>query len=94
MTAMGGYNAFLATTLPPEHRIYDPAAESVESATSTFLTAFPRGFAIEVLDVYSGPPMGVFKFRLGLHGGPVQGPPSARLSHRVLRRPCLPRKFI
>ncbi|VAH11565.1 unnamed protein product [Triticum turgidum subsp. durum] len=27
---MGGYNAFLATTLPPEHRIYDPDAESVD----------------------------------------------------------------
>ena len=29
VTAMGGYNAFLATTLPPEHRIYDPDAESL-----------------------------------------------------------------
>ncbi|KAF6986735.1 hypothetical protein CFC21_004457 [Triticum aestivum] len=73
VTAMGGYNAFLATTLPPEHRIYDPDAESVESATSTFLTAFPRGFAIEVLDVYSGPPNpGIaFKFR---HWGYMEGP--------------------
>ncbi|XP_044963474.1 pathogen-related protein isoform X1 [Hordeum vulgare subsp. vulgare] len=71
--AMGGYNAFLATTLPPEHRIYDPEAESVESATSTFLTAFPRGFAIEVLDVYSGPPAPriAFKFR---HWGYMEGP--------------------
>ena len=70
-TAIGGYNAFLATKLPPEHRIYDPDAETVESATSTFLTAFPRGFAIEVLDVYSGPPMGVFKFR---HWGYMERP--------------------
>ncbi|KAI5020743.1 hypothetical protein ZWY2020_045631 [Hordeum vulgare] len=71
--AMGGYNAFLATTLPPEHRIYDPEAESVESATSTFLTAFPRGFAIEVLDVYSSPPAPriAFKFR---HWGYMEGP--------------------
>uniref|UniRef100_M8CF57 Pathogen-related protein n=1 Tax=Aegilops tauschii TaxID=37682 RepID=M8CF57_AEGTA len=69
--AIGGYNAFLATTLPPEHRIYDPDKESVESATSTFLTAFPRGFAIEVLDVYSGPPRIAFKFR---HWGYMEGP--------------------
>ncbi|EMS61562.1 hypothetical protein TRIUR3_07764 [Triticum urartu] len=70
---MGGYNAFLATTLPPEHRIYDPDAETVESATATFLTAFPRGFAIEVLDVYSGPPNPriAFKFR---HWGHMEGP--------------------
>ncbi|KAI4964364.1 hypothetical protein ZWY2020_005886 [Hordeum vulgare] len=69
--AMGGYNAFLETTLPPEHRIYDPEAESVESATSMFLTAFPRGFAIEVLDVYSGPPRGPFKGHPP-HGGRVE----------------------
>ncbi|KAM3413250.1 hypothetical protein ACQJBY_004431 [Aegilops geniculata] len=70
---MGGYNAFLATALPPEHRIYDPDAESAESATSTFLTALPRGFAIEVLDVYSGPPSPriAFKFR---HWGYMEGP--------------------
>ncbi|XP_020158973.1 pathogen-related protein [Aegilops tauschii subsp. strangulata] len=71
LMAIGGYNAFLATTLPPEHRIYDPDKESVESATSTFLTAFPRGFAIEVLDVYSGPPRIAFKFR---HWGYMEGP--------------------
>ncbi|KAE8819872.1 pathogen-related protein-like [Hordeum vulgare] len=47
-TAIGGYNAFLATKLPPEHRIYDPNKETVDSSMSMFLTAFPRGFAIEV----------------------------------------------
>jgi hypothetical protein len=71
ISAIGGYNAFLATTLPPEHRIYDPEKESVESGMSTFLTAFPRGFAIEVLDVYSGPPRIAFKFR---HWGYMEGP--------------------
>jgi hypothetical protein len=69
--AIGGYNAFLATKLPAEHRIYDPEKETVESAMSTFLTAFPRGFAIEVLDVYSGPPRIAFKFR---HWGYMEGP--------------------
>ncbi|XP_048551694.1 pathogen-related protein-like [Triticum urartu] len=38
---------------------------------STFLTAFPRGFAIEVLDVYGGPPRVAFKFR---HWGYMEGP--------------------
>jgi hypothetical protein len=61
VTAIGGYNAFLRTTLPPEHRIYDPDKETLESGMATFLTAFPRGFAIEVLDVYSGPPRIAFK---------------------------------
>ncbi|VAH75525.1 unnamed protein product [Triticum turgidum subsp. durum] len=70
-TAIGGYNAFLATKLPPEHRIYDPDEETVDSGMSTFLTAFPRGFAIEVLDVYSGPPRVAFKFR---HWGYMEGP--------------------
>ncbi|KQK03580.1 pathogen-related protein [Brachypodium distachyon] len=69
--AIGGYNAFLATTLPPEYRIYDPEKETEESGMSTFLTAFPRGFAIEVLDVYSGPPKVTFKFR---HWGYMEGP--------------------
>ncbi|WVZ71827.1 hypothetical protein U9M48_020362 [Paspalum notatum var. saurae] len=69
--AIGGYNNFLRTTLPPEHRIYDPDKETLESSMATFLTAFPRGFAIEVLDVYSGPPKIAFKFR---HWGYMEGP--------------------
>jgi hypothetical protein len=69
-TAIGGYNALLATTLPPEHRIYDPDRETDESGMSTCLTAFPRGFAIEVLQVYSGPPRIAFKFR---HWGYMEG---------------------
>ncbi|TVU22382.1 hypothetical protein EJB05_32073, partial [Eragrostis curvula] len=69
--SIGGYNAFLQTTLPPEHRIYDPDTETLESSMATFLTAFPRGFTIEVLDVYSGPPKIAFKFR---HWGYMEGP--------------------
>lgn len=69
--AIGGYNAFLRTKLPPEHRIFDPDEETLDSAMATFLTAFPRGFAIEVLDVYSGPPRIAFKFR---HWGYMEGP--------------------
>ncbi|KAM3297415.1 hypothetical protein ACQJBY_039347 [Aegilops geniculata] len=71
-TATGGYNAFLATNLPLEHRIYDPDTETFDSGMETFLTAFPRGFAIEVLDVYcDGPPRVAFKFR---HWGYMEGP--------------------
>jgi len=69
--AIGGYNNFLRTKLPPEHRIFDPDEETPDSAMATFLTAFPRGFAIEVLDVYSGPPRIAFKFR---HWGYMEGP--------------------
>ncbi|XP_044975633.1 pathogen-related protein-like [Hordeum vulgare subsp. vulgare] len=75
-TAIGGYNAFLATKLPPEHRIYDPNKETVDSSMSMFLTAFPRGFAIEVLDVYSGPPKGCLQVpALGYMEGPFKGHP-------------------
>lgn len=76
--AIGGYNNFLRTKLPPEHRIYDPDSETVESAMATFTTAFPRGFAIEVLDVYSGPPRIAFKFR---HWGYMEGPFKGHLPH-------------
>ncbi|CAO2174200.1 unnamed protein product [Urochloa humidicola] len=69
--AIGGYNNFLRTKLPPEHRIYDPDQETPDTAMDTFLTAFPRGFAIEVLEVYSGPPKIAFKFR---HWGYMEGP--------------------
>ncbi|XP_073008868.1 pathogen-related protein-like [Typha latifolia] len=67
----GSYNAFLQTSLPPELRIFDPAQESTESSQSTFTTVFPRGFALEVLQVYSGPPAISYKFR---HWGYMEGP--------------------
>ncbi|XP_072999223.1 pathogen-related protein-like [Typha latifolia] len=67
----GGYNAFLQTSLPPKLRIFDPAQESTESSQSAFTTAFPRGFVLEVLQVYSGPPAITYKFR---HWGYMEGP--------------------
>ncbi|CAN1234874.1 Pathogen-related protein, partial [Linum perenne] len=67
----GGYNAFLQTSLPEELRGYNPAEETVESAHLAFTTTFPRGFALEVLQVYSGPPSIVYKFR---HWGYMEGP--------------------
>ncbi|GLU07050.1 hypothetical protein SLE2022_240280 [Rubroshorea leprosula] len=67
----GGYNSFMQTSLPEKLRGYDPAEETVDSAHVAFTTAFPRGFALEVLQVYSGPPVIVYKFR---HWAYMEGP--------------------
>ncbi|KAI5589361.1 hypothetical protein POPTR_005G188300v4 [Populus trichocarpa] len=67
----GGYNTFLQTTLPEKFRAYNPDEETVDSAQVAFTTVFPRGFALEVLQVYSGPPVIVYKFR---HWGYMEGP--------------------
>lgn len=67
----GGYNAFMQTSLPEEMRSYDPTKETKESGHTTFTTAFPRGFAFEVLQVYSGPPVIAYKFR---HWAYMEGP--------------------
>ncbi|MBA0816085.1 hypothetical protein Gohar_000783, partial [Gossypium harknessii] len=52
----GGYNSFMQTTLPENLRGYNPAQETEHSSHLAFTTAFPRGFALEVIQVYSGPP--------------------------------------
>ncbi|GLU07049.1 hypothetical protein SLE2022_240270 [Rubroshorea leprosula] len=67
----GGYNNFMQTSLPEKLRGYNPAEETVDSAHVAFTTAFPRGFALEVLQVYSGPPVIVYKFR---HWAYMEGP--------------------
>ncbi|XP_021898622.1 pathogen-related protein-like [Carica papaya] len=67
----GGYNAFLQTSLPEKLRIYNPAEETADSSHILFRTTFPRGFALEVVQVYSGPPVIVYKFR---HWGYMEGP--------------------
>lgn len=67
----GSYNMFLQTSLPEKLRLYDPDEESRESSMEAFLTTFPRGFAIEILEVYSGPPVIAYKFR---HWGVMEGP--------------------
>ncbi|GKV31033.1 hypothetical protein SLEP1_g39776 [Rubroshorea leprosula] len=67
----GGYNSFMQTSLPEKLRGYNPAEETVDSAHVAFTTAFPRGFALEVLQVYSGPPVIVYKFR---HWAYMEGP--------------------
>ncbi|XP_059280113.1 pathogen-related protein-like [Lycium ferocissimum] len=67
----GGYNTFLQTSLPENLRVYNPDEETFESSQRVFRSIFIRGFAIEVLHVYSGPPEIVYKFR---HWGHMEGP--------------------
>ena len=66
----GGYNPHLQTSLPEHLRIYKPAEETFDSSHRAFTTTFPRGFALEVLQVYCGPPEIVSKFR---HWGFMEG---------------------
>ncbi|XXG60814.1 hypothetical protein AAC387_Pa04g2632 [Persea americana] len=68
---VGGYKALLQTSLPESLRAYNPAVETFESSHEAFTTAFPRGFALEILEVYSGPPTIVYKFR---HWSFMEGP--------------------
>ncbi|XP_059280112.1 pathogen-related protein-like [Lycium ferocissimum] len=67
----GSYNIFLQTSLPENVRLYNPDEETFESSQKVFRSIFLRGFAIEILHVYSGPPEIVYKFR---HWGYMEGP--------------------
>ncbi|XP_074584076.1 pathogen-related protein-like [Curcuma longa] len=67
----GSYNAFLQTDLPKKLRIYDPEEETRDTSSREFLTTFPRGFAVEILQVYSGPPVVAYRFR---HWSYMDGP--------------------
>lgn len=72
---LGSYNALLKSSLPEEYQTYYKAnEESFESSHDEFSLAFPRGFAWEVISVYSGPPIIVYKFRhWGFFEGPFKG---------------------
>ncbi|KAL7245987.1 hypothetical protein ACSBR2_001172 [Camellia fascicularis] len=52
-------------------RVQPTTADLLARGVPAFTTTFPRGFAIEVLQVYLGPPVIVFKFR---HWGFMEGP--------------------
>ncbi|KAK4600957.1 hypothetical protein RGQ29_010512 [Quercus rubra] len=67
----GGYNPLLQTSLPEKLRVYNPDEETAASSHKVFTTTFPRGFALEILQVYTGPPVMVYKFR---HWGYMEGP--------------------
>ncbi|XP_075498132.1 pathogen-related protein [Primulina tabacum] len=68
---LGSYNALLKSSMPEEFKYYKADEESFESSHDIFRTALPRGFAWEVIAVYSGPPVITFKFR---HWGYFEGP--------------------
>ncbi|XP_031495609.1 pathogen-related protein [Nymphaea colorata] len=69
---LGSYNALLQSSMPEEYRRwYKAEEESFESSHEVFRKAFPRGFAWEVVELYSGPPVIVFKYR---HWGYMEGP--------------------
>ena len=61
----GTYNLFLGES---EH--YSSSSESFESSFETFQKAFPNGFLWELIEVLSGPPNVVFKWR---HWGTFSG---------------------
>ncbi|KAA3457741.1 Pathogen-related [Gossypium australe] len=65
----GGYNSFMQTSLPEDLRGDNPAQETEHSSHLAFTTAFPRGFALEVIQVYSGPPCPYW----GYMEGPFKG---------------------
>ncbi|KAI9113261.1 hypothetical protein K1719_015786 [Acacia pycnantha] len=67
----GGYNPLLQTSMPDKFKLYNPDQETAESSHKAFTTTFPRGFALEIVQAYSGPPVIVFKFR---HWGYMEGP--------------------
>ncbi|WOH05787.1 hypothetical protein DCAR_0625208 [Daucus carota subsp. sativus] len=71
---VGSYNALLKNSLPEELKYYKAEEESFESSHDAFRSAFPRGFAWEVLGVYSGPPTIAYKFRhWAFFEGPFKG---------------------
>ncbi|KAI9186315.1 hypothetical protein LWI28_016132 [Acer negundo] len=71
---LGSYNALLKTSLPEEFKYYKAEEETFTSSHDAFRSAFPRGFAWEVLSVYSGPPVIAYKFRhWGFFEGPFKG---------------------
>ncbi|CAK9324355.1 unnamed protein product [Citrullus colocynthis] len=68
---IGSFNAVLKNSLPEEFHYFKVEEETHESAHNDFKTCFPRGFAWEVIQVYSPPPLIAYKFR---HWGFFEGP--------------------
>jgi hypothetical protein len=66
----------LKSSLPEDFKPYKANEETFESSHEVFKSAFPRGFAWEVIKVYTGPPEIAFKFRhWGFFEGPFKGHP-------------------
>ncbi|XP_006367889.1 pathogen-related protein-like [Solanum tuberosum] len=71
---VGGYNALLKNSLPNEFKYHKEDQETFESSHTAFRSAFSRGFAWEVINVYTGPPVVTYKFRhWGFFEGPFKG---------------------
>ncbi|XP_006358936.1 pathogen-related protein [Solanum tuberosum] len=71
---VGSYNALLKSSMPDEFKYYKADKETFESSHNAFRSAFPRGFAWEVINVYTGPPVVTYKFRhWGFFEGPFKG---------------------
>jgi len=71
---LGSYNALMKSSLPEEYKYYKAEEETFESSHEAFRSAFPRGFAWEVIKVYRGPPEIAYKFRhWGFFEGPYKG---------------------
>ncbi|KAL3353268.1 hypothetical protein AABB24_020985 [Solanum stoloniferum] len=71
---VGSYNALLKSSMPDEFKYYNADEETFESSHNAFKSAFPRGFAWEVINVYTGPPVVTYKFRhWGFFEGPFKG---------------------
>ncbi|GJU68298.1 hypothetical protein Tco_1254557 [Tanacetum coccineum] len=51
---VGSYNALLKNTLPDEYKYYKAEEETFETSHDVFRSAFPRGFAWEVISPYKG----------------------------------------
>jgi predicted ester cyclase len=71
----------LKSSLPEDFKPYKANEETFESSHEVFKSAFPRGFAWEVIKVYTGPPEIAFKFRhWGFFEGPFKGhPPTGKI---------------
>ncbi|WP_427159971.1 ester cyclase [Aliinostoc sp. HNIBRCY26] len=78
MSTNGGYgytitdliNSGTYKLLIGDNQHYKASEENFETSTNLFHTAFPDGFAWEVIEVYSTPPRVVFKWR---HWGTFKG---------------------
>ncbi|XP_022985125.1 pathogen-related protein-like [Cucurbita maxima] len=68
---LGVFNVLLKNSLPEEYHYFKAQEETFESTCNDFKTCFPRGFAWELLQVYSPPPLIAYKFR---HWGFLEGP--------------------
>ncbi|GAB2230998.1 hypothetical protein Drorol1_Dr00027281 [Drosera rotundifolia] len=81
---IGSYNALLKSSIPDEFKYYKSEEETFESSHDVFRSAFPRGFAWEVISVLWAANYCLQAQALGLLRGTFQRPCSYRRDGRVL----------